>query len=859
MGTVPSEVKSRENSESSNIQTKQEKSSTEDENSDNDSAAEENNTIIEEQYIDCVLDHPNCVSTIFCPQCNKIVCIDCHFFFYLNKKGHRSTLKEIEKELNETYPKDQDPHKSGFYPYTEVMQRMQGRPIIQPVPIYMVSKDDTLLKILRVTLQDSQGEFVLKQIIPLKYAQGTTMSQEYLDEYKMMDHIKDICIRSYNLGIIGGVTEMLMENWGLPCNQCNMLQFTEKEFLQVLRECSLALCKMHREGIFHGDIKMENLILNPKAFIPKFIDFGTSSLFPEGTATQIIFEQKEGNLVTSPITYFKGLTYHMSPPEVLQYTNYEDIKYSLSQIDVFSLGMTFFGIIARENFNQAALQKLRAKKENGQLFQAEIERILKESLENVPWESSFKIKIIEIIKSSLQHNLELRPNSEQLFGLFQYFHILTVEEYNSLLSNINSNNKLKELVMSNRFNEEYNKEVEIKGYLRIIEEYNSKLPEIFGDGYKRTEEYMQICYRYGCTHLDDSNPKLSEKWLLEGLALAQNIFTPLHPFIQIYYEKLCNLHAYLKEDEEAEMYINRCIGNSKQIHGDKPHPDIIIQNYLLGMLYLDKGDIEKAEETQNKTLCQIFEVFGDKPNDHDIDTYAELGAIYKDKEEFVQAEKMYLTALDQLDELYAKNSSTRKINILHDLGSLYSSQFEENKAEEILNKALNYAFAMGGHSGQLKVVQSYLNLGSLYHDQEDYERAEVMYTKALQQGKTVHKHGIHSDLAKCYTNLAFLYADLGQYDRAIDYQGDTVKIILEIYKNDLCSENVKETYETLLRLIKRREEYLINTGIKLFNTLKISISEVGYLNSQNQKEELINHLSLLSICFVVIYLLFRCR
>ena len=78
-----------------------------------------------------------------------------------------------------------------------------------------------------------------------------------------------------------GVTRIRLKcRWkigGKPLNEIDFWKLKEKELFQIIREYYDVLLRMNDGGIYHGDIKMENIILNEQSYIPKFIDYGISS------------------------------------------------------------------------------------------------------------------------------------------------------------------------------------------------------------------------------------------------------------------------------------------------------------------------------------------------------------------------------------------------------------------------------------------------------------------------------------------------------------------------------------------------------------------------------------------------------
>ena len=284
------------------------------------------------------------MSTIYCKKCDKVVCIDCHLFSFYKDKGHKEAIEQILNNLQNTHPITDQPHLSGFYVYTDVLNTMNPNIIIDKECIAIILKKNYLLKIMRVYNTKGNGEFVLKQIIPIKNTQIVEKElKSAKNEYELMDKMKKISILSYHYGSNENAVEMLMENWGKPLNKIDFWKLKEKELFQIIREYCEALETMNHNGIYHGDIKMENIVLNEQSYIPKFIDYGISSKLSH----EELFLIRTATINENNWDHLKGRTSYMAPTELLQYFNKEEdksriITYCLSKIDVFCLGFTLF-------------------------------------------------------------------------------------------------------------------------------------------------------------------------------------------------------------------------------------------------------------------------------------------------------------------------------------------------------------------------------------------------------------------------------------------------------------------------------------------------------------------------------------
>ena len=760
-----------------------------------------NKKIIAEKMLnnECSLSHLNSLSKIFCSSCNKEVCIDCHWFSYLGDPKHSKAMQEIEEKLVSTYPKTDNPHLSGHYPYTKVIDRMHGKSNILPIPIYIANKGDNLLKILRVITQGDTGEFVLKQIIPVKdSSQDIEILQEAEEEYKIMDDLKDVCIRSYNYGKNENGFEMLMENWGFPLNRCNFPAFEEKVFYQIMKESSKALYYIQSKGLFHSDIKMENLILNTKCFIPKFIDFGTATIVDN------ISELFEVNIAINnakqPMKLLKGLTYHMAPPEVLQYLEqYEDaectqeISYNLSKIDVFCMGMTFFAVIARERFKPTHLQEMRSLSNEGTIFIREIEEILTESMKFIAWGDEFKLKIIELIKSCLQFNINLRPNSYQLFAIIQYFGNLTLQELVQMLSDINTSQNIKALVDLNELNRQIveiiSTKLEIEKALNLCKEYEGKLESILGEKYEVSEEYLDLCYNYGILYQYRGNYNLSEEWNIKGLNISLANLNPLHPRIESFYYELGQVKRLVGLYNKSEKMFAKALSHNQTIHGNKAHPDIAKCYDAFGWLYRVQGEFNKAENHFNQALEQRIEIYGENPHPDTCASYKNLGNLFDNEGSYEKGREIYKKELDNRILLLGGEKVHPDIALSYmNLGNLNLKEGNYKECEEMYNKCLDQQIKIFGFGAHPTIAATHVNLGNLYHSQGNFTKSEVAFMKALNMQIEIFGDIPHPEIASTYINLGTLYLSQGNYEKSEEMQWKGLELNKKIYGDKLHPE-----------------------------------------------------------------------
>ena len=771
---------------------------------------------------DCILNHRNPLSTIYCKKCDKVVCIDCHLFSFYKDEEHKEAIKQILKNLQNTNPITDQPHLSGFYVYTDVLNTMNPNIIIDKECIAIIPKKNYLLKIMRVYNTKGNGEFVIKQIIPIKNRNIVEKElKSAKNEYELMDKMKGFSILSYHYGCNENASEMLMENWGKPLNEINFWKLKEKVLFQIIREYCEALYKMNTAGIHHGDIKMENIILNEQSYIPKFIDYGISSQL----SNEELFLLRTATRMENNWEHLKGWTPYMAPTELLQYLNNEEdksriITYCLSKIDVFCLGFTLFCMITQSDYQyMKKLQSLRSSIQTEILFYIEIKNTLAKSLSSLPWNEVFKSKLEQIILLSLQP-VKLRPNALEIFPIIQLFDNLPLDQFIYLCHTVTTDQspKILNLIVFNSSNKKIinicNRGIKYEKGLKLCSESEIKLKDIFGeDHYKNSREYFWICKGFGVLLRQKCDYDRSKEYAEIAIVLGEQLLTPMHPKLFRLYSQLGGVLEELGLYEEAENMKKKILNLSKQLYGDKAHPEVAVNYNNLGTFYDTQCKYEAAKENFTQALNQQLEIFGDKPHEDIAVSYNNLGRLYEDIADYEKAEVFYNKSLAISKQLSGEKAHPYIARSYNNLGELYNHQSNYKRAEEMHIMALNQKLELFGDNPHTDVATSYNNLGSVYESQGEYKEGEKYYIKALNIRKQIHGERTHPDVAFSYNNLGDLYHSQGDYKRAEEMYIKSLNIRLELYGKDNPHAGVSTSYNNLggvyhnLGDYKRAEEY----------------------------------------------------
>ena len=667
-----------------------------------------------------------------------------------------------------TNPKTDIFHHSGFYPYTDIFQKTKSNRIINPQLIYLACKKNNLLKVMNISTQKGTSEFAVKQILPIK---GYSISKKVMDQVTiennfMKEYESKYCILSYKEGTNYQGFEILMENWGKSLDKIDFHKLDQEVFFNVLRECSEALATFHRNGLYHGDIKNQNIIFNEKCFTPKFIDFGES--------TQLTWEElmksRKISAEGEKMEHIKGRTDMFASFELLQYlhksTNSGEIIYTYDKMDVFSLGMTFLLMIINHrkivDFN--LLTELRSSTKRAADFILIIDHIMDELLpELYGWKEEFSRKLLEVIKSCLQIDIELRPNAFQLLVIFQYFPYTTLPQLKDILSDINNSDTIKELVRNYQLScKLYNQTRQRnEDNLEQCKEYEEQLRHIYGRKkyYENTLEYLDLCtfYKNILDNMGDHRGRL--EWLEKSLNIAEQQFVSNknNPIFNLLYNNIANAKRDLGLFKEAEEMYRKALSHEREIYGNKVHKDIARNYGNLGILYSDINDFRKAEECYKEVENQYEEIYGEDPNSHVANFYKNFGTLYYKKADYTKAEELYTKSLKMFNQLSDNEPSLDAAKCYNNLGALNSDQGEYKIARKMFEKTLEIYLKYYGEAAHTDVAGSYNNLGVYYRNTGELELAEEMFLKALKQRKEIYGNNPHPDIADSYNNLGVVY------------------------------------------------------------------------------------------------------
>ena len=839
----------------------------------------ENSNLVEE--IECVLSHIGPKSTVFCNMCQKSVCIDCHLVYFSDEKYiykkedlNIEELKEHKEmfmnSLQSTNPLLDDAQNSGFYPLTNVMEKMGGNPTIDPEPIYFVtkgSKQKYLLKILRIYNEEGNGEYALKQIILFKGVEKEKLWEETKLEYEQMENLLGDWgyqyIVVYNYGCNDQAYEILMECFGKPFNKIIFPNFTTEEFQGILYETCSFLSFLHYSQIFHGDIKRDNLLLNEQAYLPKFIDYGISTTFTDqDSLTQLRKSKIDG------FKNIKGYTTRMAPPELLQYfyfgQNNTDFEYYLDKMDIYNFGMTLFYMIAnisREESSGLDRLKVAIRPDTEHIFLEQIDTYLSKA-QLILWDKEFSMKIFELIKCCLKLEPSERPNSHQLCALFQYMHNLSSIQLKGIIDFSYNNENIHNIIELNRLYFDINKILPKHDYftcLNSCEKYIKLLENIYGNEYRNTKEYARINLILGQCHYTLYQLKESESCLLEGQSIFNKILPKLHPDAELNYFLLGDVYLSSKKLDKAKYMYEKALKIARKLYGQTAHRNLVKIYQKLGIIYYSnpgKYRLENMREyftKENKNKAKGLQMLEDSISlikEHPgrvfggllAQSYICLGKAYAYGTHFNDIrteEEMLAKGLNMMLKVTNGASHPIFIDCYKSLSRINKKYGYLEKAEELLLEGLKHHINIFKYQIHNYFPKEFEDLS------DEHVKKQTAFTNCIRLMNIVLDTQIKfgysgKDIASTYQKIGVYYVIMRMENQAEEALNKAAKLFTYIYGNS-TSKALGDTYEYLATSkmnLRHNTRYPITPGeIKIVKELYYKSIE-QYISLANGEEHL---------------------
>lgn len=160
--------------------------------------------------------------------------------------------------------------------------------------------------------------------------------KKLFNEYQILSKLKSpYIIKTYGMSF-GTETEqpsILLELCASNLKE-NLKNLNDEERCHVISEVSQGMKDVHKAGLIHCDLKLENILLDEENHV-KLSDFGLSTLIKSDTMTSR--------------SQIAGTLKYMAPELVLERTDYDE------KVDVYAFGVLVYAIVTKGEFPKISL------------------------------------------------------------------------------------------------------------------------------------------------------------------------------------------------------------------------------------------------------------------------------------------------------------------------------------------------------------------------------------------------------------------------------------------------------------------------------------------------------------------------
>jgi len=272
----------------------------------------------------------------------------------------------------------------------------------QKIPIY-------ILKTGSYVLSDTEGIAQAKREYEIAYELGK--NNPYIAKGLTIEEYTDTLTNTY-------YCEKLFEYGGSNLLEIMNTGLRNEEIIEIAKQTADAMNFTHKKGIFHSDLKPENIVYKNGA--AKIIDFGVSMNF--GKKTEVV---KYTKFCTGKVV---GLTPCYSPPEFLYLDLLKDMMpINREKIDVYSWAMIFYQLLSKKSIQELEQEwePYRRNFETYQKFKIHIKLLKTDAF----YKGKSSKKFVKIISDCLSFCSADRPTFEEIYEEIQeYCEILKYQE-----------------------------------------------------------------------------------------------------------------------------------------------------------------------------------------------------------------------------------------------------------------------------------------------------------------------------------------------------------------------------------------------------------------------------------------------
>ena len=730
-------------------------------------------------------------------------------------------------------------------------------------------------EVFRVFDKDERKFYALKEIRRQafeKEAHFTNTAWTEIHNLLKMHHAHDTSLLNLfgiNLDPKAGLCAFLMELGRGTLHEYAQFRWNkgiawkEEELLSVLYQLTKQLNALKNVGIFHRDVKPENIILTDKESNLKLSDLGCAYLTNDD-GVQVL------NVAGTPF---------FMPPELLEVLlkRQKQVEYNPYSGDLFSIGVTLMRVIqpSLKRSELTAFLSGRVQETYPKLYQY-LKALMSEEPE-IRRQTADEIISLETQKLSFTSQEETEYKSFLLQKIVNrngdnmdpslYFDMFIFDEAEIIIRNQITKEKSKanhtslrevdwmialaQCFMYQRKYELTFKELKDILELPLVQEQENgslltKAKALFWQGYT-----MAMTGKF-----EDAISKLNE-----CLTIRQQILGGFHEDIAIVHLRLGYTYFGQGKYDDARKAFQECISINAKCNNESTL-NVAKSNNNIGVILEIQKKFEEAYKYFEQALKIYVNLYGeDYP--YVADQYNNIANVYVGQIKYSEANEYYYKAL-KIKEKYHGKESPEVALVCGNIASTFDKmlQFDEaikymKRSSEIYKKIYGedhhelahiyflmgntfsrqskYQDALDYHLNALKIMKAYygnenphiiencISCGKVYEQLANYDEAANCYKTALE----LHMNSIGANIraVQIYKRLAFLYYSMKNTEEAMNYS---------VKAQETCSKvsHTTEEYECIdcneLMAIQAKKKKDFEQALEYENkVLKIKLAKFG--------------------------------
>jgi len=714
-------------------------------------------------------------------------------------------------------------------------------------------------EVFRVFDKDERNFYALKEIKRQNFAKTAQFQNTIWTEMRNLLKVHDshdsslLNIFGINVESENGVCSFLMELGSGTLHEYNQFRlqnsiaWREEELLSILCQLVGQLDKLNNLGIFHRDVKPENIIITNNQNKLKLSDLGCAWLAEEGT--------ESFNIAGTP--YFMA-------PELAQalMSKQKRVEYSPYLGDLFSIGVTILRLVNSSLKRSELLSFLNGK------FNEDypgLHRYLKGLLAAEP---AIREETAKEILSLESKNLNFTKKEENDYKSFLfrkvvdrsgdsldpslYFEMFIFDEAEMIIQNQIAKEKKKngdeksfrEIEWSIALAECYIFQRKFEPAFKELDEL-SQLPQIEQSGSNTEGQILKAKVLFWTGYALAGTGKFEEavKRLNECLEIREKIWGENHEDVAIVHLRFGYTYFNQGKYDEAHKAFEKCISintackNENTLNVAKSYNNI-------GVILETQRKYEEALKNFKKALQIYLNLYGeDYP--YVADQYNNIGNIFFGQEKFSEANDYYYKALKIKKKYHGENSPevalvngniastmdrmfkfNEAISYMKKSYEIYKTKYGENHPElahivfligNTLLRQSKYQESLDNHLTALEMLknyygndsphltENYISCGKVSEQLANYDESYKYYTRALE----LHLNAVGENIktAQIYKRLALLLFDAQKTEEAMSFAEKALETCRKVSHKGGEDQQCAECLEILARKARKEKRY----------------------------------------------------